>query len=112
MDEPSAMHMQQWMPIKLYRTPDRVVIAAPMPGVRPEDVTVDVTETGRVILQSTPLGAEIFARVVDEIGRSHAASSWFSRSVSLPPVASARTSATRWGALTHRQRNWAASSSL
>jgi HSP20 family protein len=57
MDEPSEMHMQQWMPIKLYRTPDRVVIAAPMPGVRPEDVTVDVTEAGRVILQSTPRGA-------------------------------------------------------
>ena len=56
MGEQSDMQTRQSVPVKLYRTPDRVVIAAPMPGLRPEDVTVDVTDTGRVILQSTPRG--------------------------------------------------------
>lgn len=56
MNEQSDMQMRQLVPIKLYRTPDRVVIAAPMPGLGPDDLTVDVTETGHVILQSAPRG--------------------------------------------------------
>ena len=55
------------LPVKLYRTADRLVIAAPMAGVRPEDVSVEVTESGRLILQSRPRGvlrAERFDVVV------------------------------------------------
>jgi HSP20 family protein len=44
------------MPVKLYRTADRLVIAAPMAGMRPEDVSIEVTGTGRLILESRPRG--------------------------------------------------------
>jgi HSP20 family protein len=39
----------QHIPIKMYRTPDRVVIAAPMPGSEPEDILVKVTESSVVM---------------------------------------------------------------
>ncbi len=39
----------QHIPIKMYRTPDRLVIAAPMPGLEPEDILVKVTESSVVI---------------------------------------------------------------
>lgn len=39
----------QQVPIKVYRTPDRLVIAAPMPGSEPEDILVKVTEDSVVI---------------------------------------------------------------
>ena len=40
----------QHIPIKVYRTPDRVMVAAPMPGLEPEDILVKVTENS-VVLQ-------------------------------------------------------------
>jgi HSP20 family protein len=39
----------QHIPIKVYRTPDRLVIAAPMPGSEPEDILVKVTEDSVVV---------------------------------------------------------------
>lgn len=51
------------VPVKLYRTADRLVIAAPMAGVRPEDVSIEVTRSGLLILESRPRGvlrAELF----------------------------------------------------
>jgi HSP20 family protein len=47
----------QHIPIKLYRTEERLTIAAPMPGLEPEDITVDVTGDGRVILDGALRGA-------------------------------------------------------
>ena len=41
----------QAIPIKVYRTADRLMVAAPMPGMQPEDIVVQVTEDGRLILQ-------------------------------------------------------------
>ena len=41
---------RQQIPVKLYRTLDRLVVAAPMPGLQPEDVTVEVTPSGRLVL--------------------------------------------------------------
>lgn len=54
METTMTTNAQQSVPVNLYRTPDRLVIGAPMPGVRPEDVSVDVTASGRLILQSKP----------------------------------------------------------
>ena len=39
----------QDIPIKVYRTADRLVVAAPMPGIEPEDVFVEVTENTLII---------------------------------------------------------------
>src|SRR2546428_1471854 len=41
----------QQVPIKVYRTADRLMVAAPMPGMQPEDILVQVSEDGRLILQ-------------------------------------------------------------
>jgi HSP20 family protein len=41
---------QQQIPIKVYRTDDRVMIAAPMAGLEPSDILVEVTGDGRLML--------------------------------------------------------------
>src|SRR5436309_15951658 len=41
----------QQIPVKVYRSPDRLMVAAPMPGLEPEDVLVRVTDDGQLILQ-------------------------------------------------------------
>ncbi len=48
----AAQLTRQHVPVKVYRTPTRLTVAAPMPGVEPEDITVDITANGRLILES------------------------------------------------------------
>ena len=40
----------QHIPVKVYRTENRLSVAAPMPGLRPEDVVVEVSDASRLIL--------------------------------------------------------------
>ncbi len=40
----------QAIPVKIYRTHDHLTVAAPMPGLEPEDILVEVTEHGQLIL--------------------------------------------------------------
>lgn len=40
----------QSVPLKVYRSEDRLTIAAPLPGLEPEDIVVEVTSDGRCIL--------------------------------------------------------------
>src|SRR5438876_9130208 len=47
---PEQAKIQQ-IPVKVYRTSDRLMVAAPMPGLQPEDILVEVTEDGYLILQ-------------------------------------------------------------
>ena len=37
-------------PVKMYRTPERLTVSAPMPGIEPENIAVEVTQDGRLIL--------------------------------------------------------------
>jgi HSP20 family protein len=48
-DEPGRARGQR-VPVKLYTTDDRVMVAAPMPGLQPGDVSVEVTAGSRVVL--------------------------------------------------------------
>ena len=41
---------QQHIPIKVYRTDDRLMVAAPMAGLEPENIQVEVTHNGRLVL--------------------------------------------------------------
>ena len=55
MPEKEAKRMQeqtklQPIPVKIYRTHDHLTVAAPMPGLEPEDILVEVTENGQLIL--------------------------------------------------------------
>ena len=40
----------QRIPVKIYRTDERLMIAAPMAGLEPENILVEVTNEGRLIL--------------------------------------------------------------
>src|SRR2546421_654562 len=46
----------QQIPVKVYRTVDRLMVAAPMPGLQPEDIVVEVTDSGHLILQGEVRG--------------------------------------------------------
>ncbi len=41
----------QQIPVKVYRSADRLMVAAPMPGLQPEDILVEVTANGFLVLQ-------------------------------------------------------------
>jgi HSP20 family protein len=65
------MHEQielQSIPVKVYRTSDRLMVAAPLPGLEPEDITVVVTNEGRLILDGKLRGIlkDVKELLVDE----------------------------------------------
>lgn len=47
----------QRVPIKMYSTDDRLMVAVPMPGLQPEDITVEITDAGRLVLSGRLRGA-------------------------------------------------------
>ena len=46
----------QQIPVKMYRTPDRLMVAAPMPGMEPEDILVEITGDGMLIMHGALRG--------------------------------------------------------
>ena len=46
----------QQTPVKMYRTADRVMVAAPFPGLEPQDIAVEVTSDRRVVLHGRARG--------------------------------------------------------
>ena len=58
----------QSIPVKMYRTPDRLTVTAPMPGIEPEDILVDVTEDRHLLLQAGLRGAlkDVKELLIDE----------------------------------------------
>ena len=54
-EEQEEKHMheqmkQQHVPVKVYRTHDRLMVTAPMPGLEPENIVIEVTDGGHLIL--------------------------------------------------------------
>lgn len=52
-DEPGAGNQRvprEELPVKMYRSQDRLTVAAPMPGLEPDDITVEITADDRLIL--------------------------------------------------------------
>jgi len=47
----------QQIPVKMFRSLNRLTITAPMPGVQPEDILVEVTERQHIVLQAELRGA-------------------------------------------------------
>lgn len=41
---------EQHIPVKVYRTHDRLTIMAPMPGIEPNNIVVEITQDGHLIL--------------------------------------------------------------
>ena len=44
----AAQNDMQSVPVTMYRTADRLTVAAPMPGLQAEDIAVEVTVNGRL----------------------------------------------------------------
>lgn len=41
----------QHIPVKVYRSEERLMVAAPMPGMQPEDIIVGIAESGDMIIR-------------------------------------------------------------
>ena len=46
----------QKVPIKVYESSDRLTVAAPMPGLEPEDITIEVTQANQLLLHGGARG--------------------------------------------------------
>lgn len=46
----------QEIPVKVYRTEDRLMVATPMPGIEPENIRVEVTADGHLIFDGEVRG--------------------------------------------------------
>lgn len=58
----------QVVPLKVYRAADRLTVAAPMAGMEPEDIVVEITDDGRLLLDGQVRGMlkEINELLLDE----------------------------------------------
>ena|SRR5437660_9420574 len=58
----------QQIPVKVYRTADRLVVAAPMAGMTPEAVYIEVTDDNRLLLDDEVRGVlkDVKELLVDE----------------------------------------------
>jgi HSP20 family protein len=45
------------IPVKMYRSEDRLMVAAPMPGLEAENITVEITADGHLLLHGELRGA-------------------------------------------------------
>src|SRR5437588_5961552 len=65
----------QTVPVKVYRSADRVTVAAPLPGLQPEDILVTVTEESHLVIYGEVRGMlkDIKQLLVDEwsVGEYH-----------------------------------------
>lgn len=59
---------QQHIPVKVYRTAERLMVTAPMPGLEPENIVVEVTADGHLFLHGDLRGMlkEVKELLLDE----------------------------------------------
>jgi HSP20 family protein len=59
---------QQQIPVKVYRTTERLMATTPMPGLEPENIRVEVTRDGHLVLQGEMRGMlkEVKELLLDE----------------------------------------------
>lgn len=47
----------QNVPVKVYQSDDRLMVAAPMPGLEPQDLTIEVTRDNNLVMRGDARGA-------------------------------------------------------
>ncbi len=66
---------EQEIPVKVYRTQDRLMVSAPLPGLEPENIQVEVMADGYLIIRGELRGAlkDVKELLIDEwsIGGYH-----------------------------------------
>lgn len=65
----------QHVPVKVYKTEDLLMVAAPLPGLQPEDITITVTNSGKLVIHGDLRGVlkDIKELLIDEwsVGSYH-----------------------------------------
>jgi HSP20 family protein len=58
----------QTIPVKVYRSEQRLMVAAPMPGLQPEDIVIELKSDGHLILQGVLRGVlkDVKELLIDE----------------------------------------------
>lgn len=77
----TAMQHAHSVPVKIYRTPLRIMVAIPMPGLEPEDIHISVTATPALIVQGRLRGE--LKGLKDELLNEWSAGN-FEREIALP----------------------------
>lgn len=49
-------HSAQIVPVKMYQSPDRLTVAAPMAGLEPDDICVEVTPGNQLVIHGSARG--------------------------------------------------------
>ncbi|MGZ3714979.1 MAG: Hsp20/alpha crystallin family protein, partial [Ktedonobacterales bacterium] len=52
----ATIHQMHRVPAKIYRTPLRLMVAVPMPGLEPADITVTVTPSPALVIRGRQRG--------------------------------------------------------
>ena len=50
-------HDAQILPVKMYESADRLTVAAPMPGLEPDDICIEVTPGNQLVLYGSARGS-------------------------------------------------------
>lgn len=74
-------HQMRSIPVKIYRTPLRVMVAVPMPGLEPEDISVEVTSSPALVIRGRERG--VLKGIKDELLNEWGAGD-YEREVPLP----------------------------
>jgi HSP20 family protein len=72
---------QQHISVKVYRTGQRLMVAAPMAGLEPEDIVVEITADGRLLLHGGQRG---FLKEVKELLLDEWSAGAYHRELALP----------------------------
>ncbi len=58
----------QEIPVKVYKTDDRLMVVAPMPGLEPENIGINITDNGHLVLYGELRGTlkEVKELLLDE----------------------------------------------
>jgi HSP20 family protein len=82
------------LPVKLYRGRDRLMVAAPMAGLEPEDIRVEITADDRLILQGATRGC---FKGEHEVLRDEWCVGGYEREISLPCPVDGRSANVTYG---------------
>lgn len=78
-----AQVKQQSIPLNMYSTNGRLMVTAPMPGLEPENITIQVTDDGHLLLQG-----ELRGMLKEHDGKQQFFEEWhagaYAREVALP----------------------------